>query len=102
MSLASQNTRTPQLPVRFIVKHTHSFPEGWPKTHIVDDHTSAILAITGEGDSLTYELSTMERPNEYTTINLFPRFAWHWDAVIWVQERLIAGESHANTERVAA
>ena len=95
-------TRTPQLPARFIVKHVTTHREGWPKTYIVDDHTSAILAITGEGDNLTYELSTMDHPNEYTPINLFPRFDWHWDAVIWVQERLIAGESHANTERVAA
>ena len=93
---------TPQLPERFIVRHTHSFPEGWPKTYIVDDHTSAILAITGEGDNLTYELSTMDHPNEYTPINLFPRFDWHAEAVVWVKERLIDGESHANTEQVAA
>ena len=93
---------TPQLPDRFIVRHTHSFPEGWPKTYIVDDHTGAILAITGEGDNLTYELSTMDRPNEYTTINLFPRFDRHEDAETWVKEQLIAGESHANTEKVAA
>ena len=95
---------TPQLPARarFIVKHTYSFPEGWPKTYIVDDHTSAILAITGEGDTLSYELSTMERPNEYTTINIFPRCAVHQDAVGWVKEQIIIGESHATTERIAA
>lgn len=89
----SHLTPAPQLPDGYTLKQTHTHPEGWEKSYIVSEATGAILAITGEGDNQTYELSTTDRPSAWTRLALFPTYRTHAGALHWYAAVLRMGEA---------
>lgn len=92
-------TTPPQLPPGYELKHTYSYPEGLPKSYITCEATGGILAITGEGDNQTVELSTVEmKGNQWQSLDLFPRFATHAEAVQYFADVYCRGEEAESLE----
>lgn len=87
-----------ELPPGYELAYTHTHPECQPKTYILCKKTMGLLAITGEGDSLTYELEDAATPNVWTTIPLFPRCRTHETAVNWIAVALAAGEARERND----
>lgn len=95
--------RSPEpFPPGFEVTLTHTHPECWPKTYVLCKATGGLLAITGEGDSMTYELEDATRCNVWTTISIFPRFPKHETAVNWLAAALSDGEARERRMEPAA
>lgn len=97
----TQTRNTPQLPPGYTISHTHSYPEGLRKAYIAPP-TGEVLAITGDGDNLTVELSDSHRTNAWTELHISPRYASHDDAVVWWITAIAAGEAREQVEGVAA